>query len=67
MEETSTVLQLGSDLNCNEKGEQEEGEGNIENERKKNKEPRPANDAHQLENNKGDRENGGEEAHDVFS
>jgi len=67
MEETSAVLQLGSDLKSNEKGEHEENEGNIENERKKNKEPRPTNGAHELENNEGDRENGSEEAHDVFS
>jgi hypothetical protein len=67
MEEISAVLQLFPNLKGDKKNEQENLKGNVENERKKNKEPRPANDAHQLENNEGDRENGSKEAHDVFS
>jgi len=67
VEETSAGLQIPIDLKSNEDEDQEELKGDVENERKKNKEPRPANDAHELENDEGDREKGSEGTHDVFS
>jgi hypothetical protein len=65
MEETSAGLQIPIDLKSNEKNKQEELKGDVENERKKNKEPRPTNGAHELENDEGDREKGSEGTHDV--